>query len=393
MKSPVKHLEFLDHTRGVAILAVLLFHTVANIVGYDGLPWKGCLRDFSIPTYRLYFLPFSSIADAGVAIFFVVSGFCIHLSFQQQGQSWRGFFIRRFFRIYPAYLAALLFAILVTGSLLHLDFQDRDFRSAILTHVFLIHNLNPATLYAIAGSFWSLAVEAQLYLLYPLLLLLVAKLGWRKTMLGVAACELLIRGTDGLIQTFNFTHTLYGDLSWLFSFSPLGYWFSWAMGAFIADAYLKNQPPPFLKIMPIFWLALAFLSYFLKPLVAFQFLFFARATAAMLSRLIIGSHPGFSMPAFSLVLLKKIGLWSYSIYLLHQPLLNIFTTLLIWVVPVQYRHPTIGCLVLLATWLAIIPIGFLWYKFLEVPAIAAGKRFIQKLGIHNAPQVKPIAKH
>jgi peptidoglycan/LPS O-acetylase OafA/YrhL len=49
----------------------------------------------------------------GVPIFFVVSGFCIHVSFQQQSREWGGFFLRRFFRLYPAYLAAVLLFMLL----------------------------------------------------------------------------------------------------------------------------------------------------------------------------------------------------------------------------------------------------------------------------------------
>ena len=86
MKSPVKHVEFLDHLRGVAIIAVLLFHTFGTVFGYDALPWRGWWRDFSVPASFLGLLPFGFGGTAGVAIFFVVSGFCIHTSFQQQGK-------------------------------------------------------------------------------------------------------------------------------------------------------------------------------------------------------------------------------------------------------------------------------------------------------------------
>jgi len=329
MKSSVKHVELLDHLRGIAIIAVLLFHTLSTAYGYDALPWRGWFRDFSVPVSFLCFLPLS-FGQVGVAIFFVVSGFCIHMSFQQQGQRWGSFFIRRFFRIYPPYLAALIFFALFL--LLHsrLNYHSQQvwmqhkfelpqlasqFWLQLLTHLFLIHNCLPLTFSGIVGSFWSLAIEAQLYLLYPALLALVAKLGWRRTMVILAGCELLIRGMDGLIQTMGATNTIGGCISGLFARSPLGYWFSWALGAFIADAFLKKQPLPFIKTSPLWWLVVAIMSYFVKPLESFQFLLFAVMTAVVTSKLLSGAGPKIKVPAFSLDILRKIGLWSYSIYL------------------------------------------------------------------------------
>ncbi|HXC36779.1 MAG TPA: acyltransferase family protein, partial [Candidatus Acidoferrales bacterium] len=100
MNGSRKHIELLDYVRAVAIISVLLFHTLGSTFGYEDLPWHGWLRGFSVPVSFLCLLPFS-YGGMGVAIFFVVSGFCIHLSFQQQGKEWRSFWIRRFWRIYP----------------------------------------------------------------------------------------------------------------------------------------------------------------------------------------------------------------------------------------------------------------------------------------------------
>ena len=136
MKSGSKHLELLDHLRGVAILAVLIFHTLGMAFGYDALPWKGWLRDFSGHATFLCFLPVGMIGQAGVAIFFVVSGFCIHLSFETQGREWSRFFIRRFFRIYPPYLLALLLSFLILAINPGLDFRGRDFWTQLLMHGF-----------------------------------------------------------------------------------------------------------------------------------------------------------------------------------------------------------------------------------------------------------------
>lgn len=324
-------------------------------------------------------------------MFFVVSGFCIHMSFQQQGQKWGDFFIRRFFRIYPAYLAALVFILALDmvynrqGVLGHEDWMQ------VLAHLFLVHNFDPSKIFAINGSFWSLAIEGQLYLLYPALLVLVAKLGWRSTMVTLAACELLIRCASGLIQTVDAEQTIVGQVSWFLASSPLGYWFSWALGAFIADAHLKKQSLPFLNASPVWWLALAIISYFIKPLDPFRFLLFAVLTAVVTSQLLSGARIKIKVPAFSLSLLNKIGLWSYSIYLLHQPLLNIYSRAIDWVFPLEDQTAWIVFLFNAMLWLAIIPFSFLWYKIFELAGIALGKRIIQKsdadpmVGANNAP--------
>src|SRR5271170_2983329 len=125
MRNPVKHIELLDYIRAVAILTVMFDHTLTNIYGYETLPWAGWFRDLSVPVTLVYLMPFN-LGQLGVAIFFFVSGFCIHLSFRQQGQKWSSFFIRRFFRIYPAYLAALIFFTLFLIQQPHLSFHNQQ---------------------------------------------------------------------------------------------------------------------------------------------------------------------------------------------------------------------------------------------------------------------------
>ncbi len=400
MKGPVKHVELLDYIRGIAIIAVLLFHSLNTVYGYDALPWKGWFRDFSAPPISyLCFLPFS-IGDAGVAIFFVVSGFCIHLSFQQQGQRWSGFFIRRFFRIYPAYFAALIFFVSVgffNMRIFGMNWTDIfNWKAGVqpFTHLILIHNIHPYTLGGINGSFWSLAIEAQLYLLYPALLVLVAKFEWRLTMVLLAGIELLIRGFDGsLVLSGTATSTVWDYVSYLLANSPLDYWFSWALGAFVADAFLKNQPLPFTKAPTILWFSLAIISYFIKPLFPFRFLLSAVTTAVITSKLLSGSPSPIKATSLPLNSLKHIGLWSYSIYLLHQPLLQIYCNVFAGVAPKEYCLDPIIFLFLVAMWLVIVPLRILWYKVIEIPGIALGKHIIRQLDIRHGTTIVPESLH
>jgi peptidoglycan/LPS O-acetylase OafA/YrhL len=279
-------IEILDHVRGVAIISVFLFHALAAAFGYSMLSWNGWFRSFSVPASFIALLPLN-IGWIGVPIFFVVSGFCIHASFQRGDQKWSSFWIRRFFRIYPAYLAALLlFACCYTGNDLWLQLRN---------HLLLIHNFDARTVHGINTSFWTIAVEAQLYLVYPLLLVLVGKIGWQRTLIALATYEFLMRGWGGVVQSmlaaqmripsfiFNLSPILY-----YLNATPLTYWFSWAIGAFIADEFLNSRPLSFSRIsVPLLGL-LVLLSYFARPLSPFFFPLSALLAAAAISKCLFG---------------------------------------------------------------------------------------------------------
>ena len=385
---PSHRVDFIDYIRGVAILSVFLFHSLQSVFHFSSLPWNGWLRDFAVSKMFLALLPLS-FGWAGVSIFFVVSGFCIHVSFQVQGREWGSFFIRRFFRIYPPYLMAIiLFTVLFFTTQLRWSSDTIGWRQAI-NHLLLIHNFDPASYYAINPSFWTIAIEAQLYLLYPLLLLLVKKCGWQKTMIAVALCELLIRSLQsafeamlgaGITFGFRMPHFMYHIMPafhWL-TVLPLSYWFSWSLGAFIADAHLAGRALPFVKSSARLWLVLTVTSYFVRPLAPFFFVLVALLTATVISKLLSGYRPKIPIPHFCLDHLRQTGVWSYSIYLIHQPLVGLYalTLPLIFIKPENYLG--LRFLLCAASWLVIMPLGGIWYRLFELPSIALGKRIIKR---------------
>jgi len=359
-----EHILFLDQIRGIAIFLVLGFHAVVASYGMKQvISWKGWIRDLSEMPFFLQ--PFSA-GLLGVAIFFVVSGFCIHLSHEKsRKKGFQVFFVRRFFRIYPPYLLALcIFAFLFPLTRLHFD-SWADF-SQLASHVFLINNLDKGLFYGINGSFWSVIVEAQLYLIYPLLLLIVRRHGWEKALWFTGILEISLRAGCAVVLP-----------DWL-SCSPFYFWFSWALGAKLADDYLHGRPL-LLTACPLWlWPAVTCVAYVFRPTSLFAFLCAALATTKWISHLLSRPAVQPSRVPVGSRFFQWLGVISYSIYLIHEPLLNAMIRCLTRAPGDFSIPPLLFFLCTIGFFGVIFFIAWLFHRFVELPSIAAGKRFLER---------------
>ena len=369
MEKPIeRHIDFLDPIRGIAILLVFLFHSLTAAFGRDELPWGPWFRDFHVPHSFVALFPVT-FGWAGVAIFFVVSGFCIHLSFSRQ-PNWALFFRRRFFRIYPPYLAVLLFfAFLFPMTRLHFS-ADETAVGQLLSHAGLYDNFSALWQFGINPSFWSIAVEVQLYLLYPLLILMVSRFGWRRSLVALAVLEITLRLADGVL----FTARGAGLPVWV-SGSPFIYWFSWSLGAFIAERHIRGESLPVPRSLIYGLAVLAVGTSLIKPLFNLPFVLFALLTTAVVAKLLHHSDRPFPLPNALRNHLRQVGLWSFSLYLLHQPLLWIIPRIIARTMPGAHIHPLLIFFGGVASWVFIVPVARLSYQYCELPSIAFGKRF------------------
>src|SRR4051812_48905247 len=109
-----------------------------------------------------------------VVVFIVLSGFSLALSPARRGwrqDGLRSFALRRARRILPPYWAALAFSLAVAWLVVPPPGQPAPDTGSVVVNGLLVQNLVGVP--SPNRSFWSIAVEAQLYLLFPLLLVLV----------------------------------------------------------------------------------------------------------------------------------------------------------------------------------------------------------------------------
>ena len=142
-------LPALDALRGVAAVGVVLVH-VAQVLSLLGR------------TVR-----WAAIGDAGVSIFFVISGYLITTSVITAPRfDRRDYLVRRATRIVPLYYASIVVALLFVDSS---PLFTADGRADVATHLVFLHGLAPGMRYSINGVWWTLTVEVLFYLFVGLL--------------------------------------------------------------------------------------------------------------------------------------------------------------------------------------------------------------------------------
>jgi len=162
-----KYYPFLDGFRAIAVFAVAMTH---------GMPLFKMGN-----TIEIFFRKLFSIGHLGVDMFFVISGFLITGILIED---WEGsirlkrFYLRRYFKIYPQYLFALIFVIGVLIvineiSLTHVLTNGTEF-FRLFSYFILIQNYTHQ--YGLFAHTWSLAIEEHFYLMYPLILTVIFKL-------------------------------------------------------------------------------------------------------------------------------------------------------------------------------------------------------------------------
>ncbi len=226
----------IDAMRGFAALLVAYFHCrQVEWVGIQAFH-QSVGHSLSLSTIAAYLTFPIAWGSAGVPIFFVISGYCIH-----RGGALRlaknpaytldagNFWVRRFARIYPVLLAALLLTFALDSVSLQLPPVNHKILGIgwqpFLVNLFSLQGVAGKT-FGSNGALWTLSLEVQFYAIYPLLFALRRRLG----MTAVLAMVAVINVASAYVLERH-------DIQFFTS-----YWFSWMLGAWIADTRAHRAP-------------------------------------------------------------------------------------------------------------------------------------------------------
>jgi peptidoglycan/LPS O-acetylase OafA/YrhL len=304
------YLPQLDALRFFAILGVLMAHEWQA----EPLPWI-------FGGLGLGFL--------GVRLFFVLSGFLITgilLECRNRAERWSQrrsvlmgkFYARRFLRIYPLYYAVL------AGLLLIGIWPVRQLWPWMISYTTNIYIWHHGQWIGASGIFWTLAVEEQFYLVWPLLVLFVP----RRWLVPVLVCMISLAPAFRLFASITEPQDLRGDLFTSATFT-LAAFDSLGMGALLAVLFHADSTRERLRawlnhvalpVGAIGFLVLLTLSYYGARVGTVFFVFGETLLALVLCWLVASAAWGIAGPAGRLLTWRPItylGKISYGIYIFH----------------------------------------------------------------------------
>lgn len=366
-----RRLQSVDALRAVAACWVVLSHSALG----TGQPSR----------WVSWLVPLGQLGYAGVGLFLVLSGFSIHLSWAQGRAgpfSARAFWRRRFLRLYPTYLISLALVTVVLVVLFGADAASEEanaFRDISIWHgPTWLTIVNSVTLVfanfwviGLIPQAWSLALEEQIYLVYS----------WRGRawsarpfrMLAISAVVAITFRTAAsvILEPHSARYAMYFHLP--------SRAFEWVLGLVVAEAHAERiRLPRVASSLPL-GLALVITTGYLALHPTGWIDWHHRFSSSL-----ILAEPMFGI-GFAIILgwclqneerllrswagagwraAATIGLFSYSMYLLHPAILR----------AMNHLSPGSGPLHRLQAWTVVLFVSWAFYMLVERRFIMSASR-------------------
>jgi peptidoglycan/LPS O-acetylase OafA/YrhL len=308
-------MEYIDGLRAIAAIMVILDHVYFQVFPYsfDRVPH----------TALAHATRFFVAGHLGVPVFLVISGYCLMLPVVRNAGALPGgyarFIRRRARRILPPYYAAAALCLALNAFVINMHTGGQYDTAApvttrgLLAHLFMLQDYIDVR--QINAVFWTLAVEWKIYFLFPLFLL-----GWRKigpwATLGIAAVVGMAllrvvghhfdRACPHFIALF-----VAGMIGATIAYDAAPRWRNWR----------ARLPWPLFAVLSM--AALAGLACWKGAAHLNDYRADVAAAVITLCTLIAASRPGALARILSWRPLVAVGVFSYSVYMMHVPFMQI----------------------------------------------------------------------
>ena len=372
----VSYLANLTPMRGIAALLTVIFHIdlfMGNALVHPS---------FSSVLHRMYLM---------VDFFFILSGFimCYVYGNRFTGQvsktAFKKFTVARFSRVYPLHVVTLVFTIFILFFFGRLGVPKNDILQvdnnlySVITNLLLLHSMNFHNWFTWVHASWSISTEWWAYMLFPFLVAPFFKLKSRGRLI---VCLLCFAGYFGIMYFIIPILTVPKELSFItfhrsdwsinvaYQYGFIRCLCGFILGMMMHHAYTDQWGK---KILGNGW-AMALLAiaaftcmHFDLPdiitVLFFPFLLLSGAYGSESINNVFSARP-----------LQRLGDWSFSIYLVHQPILFLIFDTLSFLNPQTEAGPPpvpplwIGWATALVIITLVLFVSYLTFTFIENPA-------------------------
>ncbi|HHK4128746.1 TPA: acyltransferase family protein [Enterobacter roggenkampii] len=363
------YLPQLTWLRGIAALLVIVSHCVRTTES----PYSSIDSPSDIILFNSL-----DLGSFAVTLFFCLSGATLYLNHKNDKTlaDTASFIVKRIFRIYPAFIFAIL-AYVLLGNIyvewygepkgIWIDSIALPYSSVdVFTHLFLLYDLigNP---YIINGAFWSLPVEFRYYLLFPVALFLMRKSGPTSVMalaLLLACSVYFMPWKPSMPHFFLLSPSFFGGMLAAYLYERNGKPLKYSLLIIILSLVLASLVWMFRDDLPNQYKALRYYNF--NILLCIIIVYFSLRTNVINYSMKIRSALGF------------LGNVSYSLYLLHQLVLTFVFIICMKIgitgdAKILFIFPITVAVSLLFAWAS--------YKFIEKPGVRLGRYIIERYKI------------
>lgn len=350
-------LRFLDSIRGIAALMVLVYHLPLIVTPAATIPdWAA----------------FTAYGGSGVKLFFVLSAFSLCFTMPAHAQSGAplvSFFIKRFLRIAPLFYAVTLHHLLE----LHMAGGQLPSYDILLANFTLLFNLYPKAADCLIFAGWTTGVEVLFYLVFPYLYA-VADTLTKRLALFIASFAVfpIFMGLLGYLPIEPAVAERYSILT-IFLYLP-----AFTCGMLVFHIYERLAADSRARQYGLILLSSAFTMYtFLASGRLTGLLPIAHWEAICFGIFVLGAAWR-GLPILIDRPLSFIGRISYSVYLLHGPIIMkanpLFQWIIAWETPLTVRFVAM----VTAALCIVIPVSLLSFHLIEQPFVNLSKKLVRR---------------
>jgi peptidoglycan/LPS O-acetylase OafA/YrhL len=418
---PLRHFDNLDALRFLAFFSVFCLHMVSFGLYYNGEAWYRWIEESLLLN-----------GDLGVNFFFTLSGFLItNLLLQEREDTGKisvgNFYIRRFLRIWPLYFVLVAVGFIVIPSILSAFPQANPFKPefSLIPYDRLVYYLSFLVNYdltvnpypsPVLAVLWSISVEEQFYIFWPLLIAFIPRKYLIYSLFGVLAATFLFRFMQwteiaSLFNTYQLGNvdvphpadvvarfeTLRRKATMITRFHTFSILSDITMGALLAYGlfyserlrmYFKNLPTKSIVLPYLLAIMLVIIReetyslrfYSIIPLVhAFEPMLFSFVFAFIIGEQHYSDHSFFRFG--KLKLMSEFGKYSYGMYIWHLVVIwLVFFAFQLFHLQPDVDNPWVFLAQIILCFTITLFVAKLSYHIIEAPFLKLRNRFRSRAG-------------